>query len=156
MERIITSLSIWAKRTAGKGMFALLFFAFFSATTFSQNIDFKQVFGDLSSVSWKAAPDLNAAIGQERTKMDVMLAAPDLPLTDRSIFLCYQRLLDYVQADVQGGAAVDEAMGSNYEKVLNEAPQDPDLKHLPDYGLSSLIPGLVEALTEFQVPVPGQ
>ncbi len=154
MTRKVTSRSFAAGWFVNQAMLVLLISIFFCSAAFSQNAGIQQELGDLSSISWKSQSDLNAAIAHEQAKMDVMLAAPNLPLTDRSIFLCYQRLAGYVQADVQAGTPVHDAIENNYVKVLKEATLEPDLKHLPDHSLSALIPGLVEALTELQVAAP--
>ena len=88
--------------------------------------------------------------------MDVMLAAPGLPLADRALFLSYQRLLDYLQADIQAGTPVDESLVKNFDKVVAGAPQDPVLKFLPPNALTTMLPGLLEALIGVPEAVTGQ
>lgn len=156
MKRMVTSLTLWAKRTAGRELLAIIFSAFCITAAFGQNPSASQELGNLSGMSWKTNPDLNASLAAERSRMDVMLAAPGLPAADRSMFLAYQQLLDLVKADVQTGIGVDQALLKNYEKVLANAPNDPDLKELPINGLASLLPGLLEALTPVQVPAVSQ
>lgn len=127
---------------------------FFSALAFGQNADPKQDLGDLSSIVWKSSPALTDALGEERVKTDITLAAPGLPDVDRSIFLSYRLLLDYIQAEIQGGKAVADAVAESYEKVLSEAPENPGLKLLPAEGLLNQIPTLIEALAETPVMAP--
>ena len=136
----------------GKTMLALLCFALVSLSAFGQNSDPKQDIGNLTGIVWKAAPGVSDVVAQEQSKMDLALTTPGMPLDERALFLSYRRLVTYIQADFQGGMPVDDALVTNYEKVLTEAPSDPDLKHLPPGLLRTFIPGLIEALTE--VPQP--
>lgn len=88
--------------------------------------------------------------------MDDLLSIPDLPQADRSLYLTYKRLLTYLEADVQAGTPVDQSLVKNFDKVVAAAPNDADLKHLPENGLITLLPGLLEALTGVQALIPGQ
>ena len=153
MKRNATSLSLSVNWMASKVFFTLLFSALFCTSVFSQNSPQQDV-GDLSAIVWKHAPELNQSLAQERDRMDVALTQPDLTDADRSLYLSYKRLVDYVEADILASKPVNEAIATNYEKVLTEAPNDADLKFLPDGVLMTYLPGLIEALTE--VPVPGQ
>lgn len=140
------------QRIAGKGMLALLFSAFCCAVAFGQSPSAAQEIGNLAGKEWQSAVNLNNSLSAERAKMDVMLAAPGLPKSDRSLFLAYQQLLDYIKADVQSGSPVDQAIVKNYEKVLEGAPKDPNLMFMPPNSLIALVPGLLEALTVLPVP----
>lgn len=128
----------------------------FTTSVLSQKADGLQELGNLTGQDWKPTPDLNTAIATEQAKIDGMLAAPALPAADRSLFLCYQRMLSYVQAEIMGGNAVDAAILTSYEKVLVDAATEPDLKQLPPHGLSAMVPELLEALTVLPVAVPAQ
>ena len=156
MKRFFTSLTFSMKRTVSTGMLAFLCFAFFSTVAVGQNAGAAQEIGDLSGTTWKSSVDLNEALVSERAKMDVMLAAPGLPLADRALFLSYQRLLDYLQADIQAGTPVNESLVKNFDKVVAGAPYDPDLKYLPLNGMTTLLPGLLEALTGVPAAVTAQ
>lgn len=153
MKRTFTSLSFSVKQAVSQRIFALLCAAFFCIPAFGQNNGPIEDFSYLTTVVWKPNVDLDASLVQERSRMDVALSQPGLQDGDRSLFMAYQRLLDYIQADM-GSKPVPEAITTNYEKVLTEAPGDPDLKSLPDGILGTYLPGLVELLTK--VPVPGQ
>lgn len=133
--------------------FTLLFSALFCTSAFSQT-NLQQDVGDLSAIVWKHTLQLNQSLAQERDRMDVALTQPDLTDADRSLYLSYKRLVNYVEVDILASKPVNEAIATNYEKVLAEAPNDPDLKFLPDGVLATYLPGLIEALTE--VPVAGQ
>lgn len=154
MKRNCTSLPFLAKQMVSAGIFTLLLLAFPGIAAFGQNADPLDDIGDLSSVKWKTQSDLSQTIVQEQVRIDAVLADPNLQLPDRSLLMSYHRLLGYVNADVQGGMPVHEAVTTNYEKVLTEAETDPDLKNTPPGSLFTLIPGIVEMLTE--VPVAGQ
>jgi len=156
MKRFFTSLTFSMKRTVSTGMLAFLCFAFFSTVAVGQNASAAQEIGDLSGTTWKSSVDLNEALVSERSKMDVMLAAPGLPLADRALFLSYQRLLDYLQVDIQAGNPVDQSLVKNFDKVVAGAPYDPDLKYLPLNGMTTLLPGLLEALTGVPAAVTAQ
>ena len=154
MKRICTSLLFLAKQTVSNGIFTLFFFAFFCTAAIGQNSNPLEDLGDLSAVKWKAQPDLGQTIAQEQARIDATLADPNLQSPDRSLFMSYHRLLGYVKTDVQGGMLVYEAVTTNYEKVLTESETDQDLKNMPPGSLFTLMPGLVEVLTE--APVAGQ
>lgn len=152
MKKTVTSLSFSAKRVLGRLAFAALFISFFQAVSFSQSNSIKEEIGDLSSKVWRDPVGIDVAIADENARLTTILGQPDLQPQDRSLFLCYQRLLNFVQTATQAGKPVDEAIVGGFEQVLAEAPHDVDLKHLPDGALSMFIPGVVELLTA--VPVP--
>lgn len=156
MKRIFTSPAISTKRALRSGLFALLCSVFCTAAVLGQHASATQEIGNLAGTTWKSATDLSDAFTSERAKMDVMLAAPGLPQADRALFLSYKRLLDYLEADVQAGNPLEESLVKNFDKVVAGASHDADLKHLPENGLTTLLPGLLEALTGVQAVVPGQ
>lgn len=156
MKRFFTSSAFLTKRTVNRTLSALLCFAFFSAVCVGQNASAAQELGDLSGMAWKTIPDLNATFASEQSRMDDLLSIPDLPQADRSLYLTYKRLLTYLEADVQAGTPVDQSLVKNFDKVVAAAPNDADLKHLPENGLITLLPGLLEALTGVQALIPGQ
>lgn len=80
------------------------------------------------------------------------LSVPTIQEDERAIFKSYQRLLTYIQSDLQAGKPVNEAITASYEKVVTEAPNDPELKSMPDGYLATFVPGLIEALAEVQKP----
>lgn len=154
MKRTSTSYLFGVKRAIHRGMSFFLFLFLFTTAAFAQNVNPLEDIGDLSAVKWKTQSDLDETIKQEQGRVDGMLADPNLQVPDQALLQSYRRLLVYVNTDVQGGMPVPEAVATNYEKVLTEADTDPDLKNTPSGSLFTLIPGLVEMLTE--VPVAGQ
>ncbi|MCB9332795.1 MAG: hypothetical protein H6574_17115 [Lewinellaceae bacterium] len=156
MKKNLTTLARNVQQLKRTSFMLLLLSLLFTTRALSQKADGLQELGDLTSQDWKPTPDLNAAIATEQVKINSMLAAPALPATDRSLFLCYQRMLSYVQAEITGGNAVDAAILSSYEKVLVDAATEPDLKQLPLHGLSAMLPELLEALTALPVAAPAQ
>ncbi len=153
---MFTSLSFSLKRVVGKGILLLVGSIFVCTLVSGQKMTPAQDVGDLSAIVWKPATDFNQSLAMERSRMDLALTTPGLPASDRSLYLSYHRLLDYIQSDVQAGTTAAEAITNNYVKVLQEAPSDQDLKDLPDGMLQTYLPGLIEALTEVPVPLPGQ
>lgn len=134
-------------------MLAAFFVAFFGAVAFGQSSGTAQDFGYLASVDWKSNPDLNVTLVQERSKMDVSLSEPSLQSSDRALFLAYQRLLDYVMADIQASVPLEKSIPANYEKVVTEAETDQDLKDMPSGVLATYLPGLIEALQTVPTPI---
>lgn len=151
MKRTFTSRPFLAKQMIIKTTLLLFCAVFAVFTAFGQTTPSQDV-GDLSGMVWKSAANVNQAIAQEQAKMDVALTAPGMSLDERALFLSYRRLVSYIQTDVQGGMPVQEAVVTNYEKVLAEAPADPDLKHLPPGLLRTFLPGLIEILQETPTP----
>ena len=154
MKEILTSPVQAAKWILGKGVLALVFSTLFCAAAFGQKSSSDLGIGDISSTNWKAQSALEASIAQEKSKTDLVLASPDLPQTDRALFLSYQRLLDYLNTDLQSGKPVHEAIEGEYKKVVEEVLADPVLKNMSPDGLRALLPGLIEALTELPQAAP--
>ncbi len=154
MKRKVTSRADVVGWLHWRAAFVLLLSTFLCTAAFSQKGDSQQEFGDLSSITWKTSTEFTTAISQEQARTDLVLAEPDLPAADRSLFLGYKRLLAYVHADVLAGAPVQDAIEANYLKVLKEATQDPALKQLPENSLSALIPTLVETLAAVPLAAP--
>ena len=75
-----------------------------------------------------------------------------MQLDEKATFLAYQRLLNYIQSNLQAGKTPQEAIMLSYEQVVAEAPKDADLAYMPEGLLASFVPGLVEAFTEAPVP----
>ena len=157
MEKKVTSLFFTVRRFSGRRLFLFLtVLLLFSAGVFAQSTGDQMGFGDLSDINWKAASELNQTLADEHAKMDLALTQPQLPDSDRALFLSYKRLLDYMELDIQAGKPVEELLPQNYEKVVLEAPKDPVLKHLNTDVFITLMPGLIEALAEVPVPAFGQ
>lgn len=154
MKEILTSPVQTAKWILGQGVLTLLFSTVFCAMAFGQKSGSDLGIGDIASTNWKSQSALEASIAQEKSKTDVVLAAPDLPETDRALFLSYQRLLDYLNTDLQAGKPVHEAIEGEYKRVVEEVVADPVLKDMSPDGLRALLPGLVEALTEVPQAAP--
>ena len=154
MKKTTTSYLFWVKRAIHRGMSFFLFLFLFGTAALAQNSNSLDEIGDLSTVKWKSQSDFDQSIVQEQGRVDALLAAPNLQAPDQALYLSYHRLLGYVNKDVQSGMPVLEAVTTNFDKVLTEAETDPDIKNMPPGSLFTLIPGLVEMLTE--VPVAGQ
>ena len=152
MKKTVTSLSFSAMRMLSSVVFFTLSFAFFTAAAYGQNKNFKEEIGDLSSKVWKTSVGIAETVTDENARMATILGQPDLQQQDRSLFLSYQRLLNYIDVSTQAGMPVGEAIVGSYEKVIGEVPYDVDLKHLPEGALMTLVPQLVELLSA--VPVP--
>ncbi len=88
--------------------------------------------------------------------MEAALATPGLQSADRSLFLAYERLLQYIKLDIQGGRPVGEAILADLKRIIAEAPKDTDLANMPDGIIGTYIPGLVEILQEQPKPTPVQ
>ncbi|MBK9335076.1 MAG: hypothetical protein IPM98_00250 [Lewinellaceae bacterium] len=152
MKKTVTTLSFSANGMMSRLALALLLFAFSSAVAFGQSNDFREEIGDLSSIVWKTSTGIDVVVAEENARLAVVLSQPGLQQQDRSLFLSYQRLVGYVQSAAQAGTPLDAAIFKSYEKVLAEVPHDVNLKHLPDGALMTLVPGLLELLS--QVPTP--
>jgi hypothetical protein len=152
MKKTVTMLSFSVGKIVSRLAFVLLLFTFSNAVTFGQSNNFREEIGDLSSIVWKTPTDIDVVVAEENARLAGLLSQPGLQLQDRSLFLSYQRLVGYVQTAAQAGTSPDVAILKSYEKVLSEVPHDVDLKHLPEGSLMTLVPGLVELLS--QVPTP--
>lgn len=131
---------------------SLLFCFFLGWNAQAQSGSVREELGYLSNVAWREPADALLVMNAERDRYQTALAWPDIPSVDKAVYTAYLRLMDYVEIALQGGKTLDEAILESYEKVVAEAPADPDLKEMPDGILFTFIPGLVEALTEPHVP----
>lgn len=152
MIRTFTSQPSLLVQILSKGLLALLVSAFFYSTASGQN-DTGTDLGYLSSTNWKTVPNLNISIAQEQSKVALTLSAPNMPLDEKALFLSYQRMLTYIQTNLQAGNSAHEAIKISYAQVLAEAPKDPALSYLTEGMLAIFLPALVESLT--QTPIPG-
>lgn len=156
MEKSFTSHTISVKNALGKGFLLLTFSAFFCINAMGQSTGSLVELGNLPGVNWKSLADFDQTISQENAKMDLALSPTDLQPADRALYLSYKRLMAYLQSDVQAGQKVGDVFLKRYEQVLEEAPQDPDMKYLLTGTLEGMLPGLVEALTAAPVPTKTQ
>lgn len=117
-----------------------------------QSGSIREELGYLSQVTWQSPADAVSAMNAERARYNAALAWPALPSVDKAIYKAYLRLLDYTEVLLQNGKTLDEAIVEAYEKVMAEAPADPELKEMPEGILFTYIPGLVELLTEVHIP----
>lgn len=153
MKRNVTSTLHLAKPGIREALFAFVLMLFgFSA--FGQGSNAAHELEYLSSVKWKATPELNNTLSQEQVRMNLALSSPTLAIDEKALYKAYKRLMDYVAADVQAGKTVDKAILDSYDKVLTDALTDATIKDMPAGLLETYIPGLVESLTETQVPIP--
>jgi hypothetical protein len=136
-----------------KGIVLALLVLFCCFPAFSQNSGAAQDLGDLSEVKWKVAADVNTTLAVEQAKMTLALSSPTVADDEKALFKGYQRLLNYIQAEMLSGKPLDEAIMVAYDQVLAEAPKDTDLSLMPSGLLMTYVPGLVEALTF--APIPG-
>lgn len=134
-----------------KGLLAVLFTVLFCGNAFGQTGTSTDL-GDLSSTDWKDAPAVISTLDQEQVKIAQTLSVPTLQKDEKALFMAYQRMLTYVQANMQAGKQMHESIAAAYDQVLAEAPKDPDLAFMPDGALIAFVPGLVEVLTEPFVP----
>lgn len=137
-----------------KNILLMLVMLFCGLTVYSQTPSVVEQIGDISTNKWKSAADLNLSLAGEDAKMVLLLNNPSLIEPEKALFKAYQRLLGYIQSDLQTGKPVDQAIIGSYEKVLVDAVVDPELKNMPEGLLLSYIPGLIETLNEVPVPVP--
>lgn len=137
-----------------KNILLMLVMLFCGLTAYSQTPSVVEQIGDISNNKWKTAADLNLSLAGEDAKMVLLLNNPSLMEADKAVYKAYQRLLGYIQSDLQAGKTVDQAIIGSYEKVLVDVVADPELKYMPEGLLLSYIPGLVETLNEVPVPVP--
>lgn len=132
--------------------FTLLLWLLFGWGVQAQSSSAREELGYLSQISWQAPADAISKMNAERARYGAVLAWPDLPSADKALYKAYLRLLDYTEALLQSGKTLDEAIVESYEKVIAEAPADPELKEMPEGTLFTFIPGLAEMLTEVHIP----
>ncbi len=130
----------------------LLLWLLFGWDAQAQSSSVREELGYLSQISWQAPADAVSKMDAERARYDAVLAWPDLPSADKALYKAYLRLLDYTEVLLQNGKTFGEAIVESYEKVIAEAPADPELKEMPEGILFTFIPGLAEMLTEVHVP----
>lgn len=78
--------------------------------------------------------------------MATALSPSSLAADEKALYKASNRLLVYLQVDIQAGKALDDAILESYVKVLNDSTTDPELKNMPSGQLATFVPGLVEVL----------
>lgn len=95
---------------------------------------------------WKSVEDFTALIAAERIVAAQQLAAPNLSDGQIALYTGYDRLLEYMQADIAVKAPVESIAENNFKKVMQEAPADPVLVHLQQNEFTNLYGSLVAKL----------
>jgi hypothetical protein len=108
---------------------------------------------NMTAVTWKSNPEIAQTLTTEKERVDVLLSAQGLQPEELSIYKAYNLMLTYIRQHIQNNIPSQDAITKGYQQVLNEAPKNQDMAHLPDQMLGTYLPGLVEMLSETPVPV---
>lgn len=95
---------------------------------------------------WKLVEDYAAILTAERVVAAQQLAIPNLSDRQIALYTGYDRMLEYMQADIADKASIENIADINFKKVLQEAPADPILTHLQQNEFTNLYGSLVAKL----------
>lgn len=152
MKKTYTDLFFLVKSGVAGIMVTTALFFFGVTLLQAQQSTARDQIGDLSTTNWKSTAGIDDLVQSETARMDFLISQPDTPDPDRALYRSYKRLVHYIQLGIQNGKQVGDALYDGYEKVVAEAPDDPELKEMPEGALINLVPTLVESLTVTPVP----
>lgn len=156
MKKEFVTCLLRARGVFFKAVQVLVSGLFFSTLALAQEVSASQITGDLTTMAWKTATDVNSVLDQELVQTDSRLTEPNLAADDRYLLLSYRRLVSYVQAGIQADQTLDQAILKGYDQVLSEAKTDPAIKGVQANHFVVWVNNLVEILTEVPAAVTGQ
>jgi len=145
MEKIFTSKEFLQKRSAARELIpsALRSFSFLAvlatlicclpAATVSAQGTYTGAPGEVIGISDLVRPDwlqtaaFTAVVAAERANTALLLSAPDLKESQIALYKGYDKMLVYMQNDLILQHPVDNLAVTNRDKVILEAPNDPEL-----------------------------
>lgn len=104
--------------------------------------------GDLAHFGWKTLGDYAAVITSERNNTAQVLASPNLNAETLGLYTGYDRMLLYIQADLAGHDPIENIAENNFNKVVQETPNDLVLKNMKAEEFSALYSNLVKMLQQ--------
>jgi len=148
------SISNRQTQKISKGFIAitLLVASFFLASTnnsFSQSHDgigTLTVPAELVVSEWKSPVDYTAVITNMKASTATILENPNLQTAERALYTGFDRMLSYIQVDLESHADLTKIAETNYHKVVKEAPSDPILINMQMNEFAALYDILVNKL----------
>lgn len=147
------ALPIYARKTC-TGLLCALGMVFFSTVAFGQTVGLQTEVGDLSGKQWKSGGALTTTIAAEKTAALAVIAAPDTHPDDKAIQTYYIGVLNRLEAQLQTGATLSDALAKAYEETAPAAVNDPATKLIVPEMVLPLMHTLVERLQEVPQFVP--
>lgn len=74
---------------------------------------------------WKSPVEYSSVILSMKESTAQKLAEPNLQVSERALYTGFERLLSYIQVDLEAQAEINKIAETNYSKVVKEAPSDP-------------------------------
>ncbi len=101
---------------------------------------------DLEDTNWKSPVDYAGVIAAERVVAQQIIGTPGIPYSQFALYTGYDRMLSYIQNDLSASLPLAPLVGSNFQKVMIEAPNDPVLKKMEAGKLDILRDQLTDKL----------
>ena len=98
--------------------------------------------------NWKAAAEYAVVLATERVNAANVLALTNQKQSKTALYTGYDRMLAYMQADLQGNEPIDLIADNNFKRVTLETPADPSLNLMDPVEFKALYDALVIMLTE--------
>jgi hypothetical protein len=95
---------------------------------------------------WKSHVEYAAVITSMKASTAKILDNPNLPQPERALYTGFDRMLTYIQADIEAQADITKIPEKNYNKVVQEAPSDPILVNMQISEFTALYTTLVDKL----------
>jgi hypothetical protein len=132
----------------------LLVASFFLAST---NISFAQsaipgtasistVVADPAGGEWKTPVEYSAVLTAMKASTQKILTDPNSPPSEHTLYTGFNRLLSYMQADMEAHLDISKIAEKNYNQVVLEAATDPVLINMSMSDFASLYNSLDEKL----------
>lgn len=104
--------------------------------------------GDLVRSGWMQQDEYSKVLDQERSQATQQIAITDQGTSAHDLYVGYDRLLAYMQADLGAGLPIENIADSNYKKVVQESASDPALQNMQVTEFNTLYDVLVKKLQQ--------
>jgi len=127
------------------------FFLVSSNTSFAQSAipgtaSISTVLAEPTVSQWKSPVEYSAVITSMKASTAKILADPNTPPSERTLYTGFDRMLSYIQADLEAHLDISKIGEKNYNKVVLEASTDPILVNMSMSDFASLYNALDEKL----------
>ena len=83
---------------------------------------------DLEDPNWKIPSEYGSIVAAERVVAAQKLGTQGIPASETAVLTGYDRLLEYMQADLATWQPIGSIAANSQKRVLSEAPTDPILQ----------------------------
>lgn len=107
---------------------------------------------ELAAQHWKANAEVSATLTAEHSVFAPLIADPSVQVVDKATYKAYDRLLSYMENDLPGGDPMHVIAINSFKQVMEEAPNDAEIKYMHEGLFRQYFDQLMEKLTTVDTP----